>query len=298
MADAWSMLNGSGVYTYRELLTTGSRTELLRGLESGAVTRLRRGWYALQGADPEVATAVRSGGVLSCMSALRRHEVWVPDSDPILHPQKIHVRGNSQAHRRRTGFCERFGRPQPEASSVDDVLTALAHAARCVDDETFVVLCDSILNKQLASRSAVAGLFRNSPAKYRELLEQVDPKADSGLESLGRQRIKAMGLPVRSQVYIEGLGTVDLLVGDRLIIEFDGKGYHAGDAEFVNDRRRDRVAVVQGYLVIRLTYWQVVAQWPAVERDIRLLTDRGDHLHDRHPQPSPPTRTVTRQRAS
>ena len=66
---------------------------------------------------------------------------------------------------------------------------------------------------------------------------------------------------------LPGIGEVDLLVGGRLIIETDGRRYHLGEA-FENDRRRDRAATISGYRVLRLTYRQVVDDWPTTYRAI------------------------------
>ncbi|WP_162138706.1 endonuclease domain-containing protein [Gordonia hirsuta] len=267
-----------GVYTYRELRAAGrSRRGIEEALGTGELRRLRRSWYAVKEADAQVVAAVAGGGVLSCVSALRRHQVWVPEADPE-SPERVHTRGNSQAHRRRSDLCTQHGRPEPEVSAVDQVPIALRHAVRCVNDETFVVLCDSVLNRGLMTRSALTGMFQAAPPPVGRLLNLVDAGAQSGLETMGRLRLKAMGLRVRTQVQIPGIGRVDALVGDRLIVEFDGRTHHSDQESFAGDRRRDRVAVVNGYLVLRLTYADVVRGWPAVARDIRRLVEQSAHL--------------------
>lgn len=271
------LIGDTGVHTYRELCATGaSRRQIGEALATGDLRRLRRGWYATSSADPDVVAAVGAGGVLSCVSALRLHGVWVPETE--LEPVKVHVRGNSQAHRRRLGFCTQYRRPEREESAVDAVPIALRHAVRCVDEETFVVLCDSVLNLRLMERASLDAMFRTAPAAVRALLSLVDPGAQSGLETIGRLRFGAMGFQVRTQVVIPGIGRVDGLIGDRLIIEYDGRAHHSDDAAFANDRRRDRVAVVKDYLVLRLTYADVLWGWPAVARDVRRIVDRSAHL--------------------
>lgn len=53
---------------------------------------------------------------------------------------------------------------------------------------------------------------------------------------------------------------MDFLVGHRLVIEVDGRAFHTGPA-FDEDRRRDFELVMRGYLVLRLSYRQVVDDW-------------------------------------
>lgn len=66
-----------------------------------------------------------------------------------------------------------------------------------------------------------------------------------------------MGFSVIVQPRIEGVGRVDLRVG-KLLIECDSKAHHTSMANYRNDRRRDRCALVRGWLKMRLTYEDVV----------------------------------------
>lgn len=46
---------------------------------------------------------------------------------------------------------------------------------------------------------------------------------------------------------------VDFLINDKLVVEVDGKTYHATVARFEADRRRDQILLEQGYVVARFT---------------------------------------------
>jgi very-short-patch-repair endonuclease len=137
-----------------------------------------------------------------------------------------------------------------------------------------VATLDSALNKGLVTLDQLVDL---SPRTSR-LLPLVDPAAQSGLETLVRLSLRSRRVRVRSQVFIAGVGWVDLIVGDRLVLELDGWEFHGTRQAFEEDRRRDLALVRLGFEVTRLTYAQVTADWPAVEAIILDKVRRQEHL--------------------
>lgn len=77
---------------------------------------------------------------------------------------------------------------------------------------------------------------------------------------------------------IPGIGRVDFVVGDRLIIEVDSRAHHERTPDYERDRRRDAAASTHGYRVLRFTYRQVFDDWRSVEEAIMAAYLRGDHL--------------------
>lgn len=57
---------------------------------------------------------------------------------------------------------------------------------------------------------------------------------------------------LRTQVSIDRVGEVDFLIGDRLIIECDGKENHDGNSQRHKDLLRDAAAAALGYETLRL----------------------------------------------
>lgn len=265
-----------GVVSWSELHSRAvTLAHLRRAMREEKLRRLRRGWYATPTADAMVVEAVTAGGVLSCLSALKLHGVWVPT-----HPKKVHVRARESAHRQeRSGrFCLGYGSPEPEVSAVDDIRTAFRHALKCLDDEGIVVVCDSILNKALLERCDLESLMASAPRRIRRLLDRCDGKAESGTETMVRLRLQLKGVTVRSQVQIAGVGRVDLLIGTRLIIEIDSEEFHDRSAEQrERDRRRDEEATRKGYITVRLSYKRVVEEWAEAEKTILDLVRRREH---------------------
>ncbi len=240
------------------------------GMSARGWLPVRRGWYAAPSADPQVVRAVSAGGVLSCVSALRLHRVWVPDS-------ALHVRYSSRARRSRAGVrsCHPYRLDPPIVGAVDPVDIALAAAANCLGTEGLIVVLDSMLNTQMIEMADARAIVAASRYAHLNLAERCDAKSESGTETIIRLRLHALGIHVRSQVNIQGVGRVDFLVGDRLIIEADSREHHL--PRYQSDRTRDRVATGLGFLVIRLTYEDVVYRWDVVCADILSVIRRRAH---------------------
>jgi very-short-patch-repair endonuclease len=99
-------------------------------------------------------------------------------------------------------------------------------------------------------------------ARGHQLVLRADPACESVGETRTRLLLTDHGLPVRSQVEIcdevGGLvGRVDLLVGDRVIVEFDGAVKYEGAegrAALVAEKRREDALRALGYVVVRVTW--------------------------------------------
>lgn len=263
-----------GVATYSQLRATGLRRSQIDQLVSaGRLNRVRRGWYALPAADPEVVRAVRAGGSLSCVSALRRYGVWVPASD------RLHVR-MSEHHRSSIATADfrvcGAGRDTP-TEAVDPLQIALLTAIPCLDDEGIVVVLDSLRNLRLFSLHELEVLLAAHSGRVRRLLAMTVANSESGTETMVRFRLRRKRIKVRCQVLVPGVGRVDLLVGDRLVLEVDSREHHTGQSGYTRDRERDRKLVRLGYVVVRLTYAQVVYGWDEVWPDLLAVIRANGH---------------------
>jgi very-short-patch-repair endonuclease len=133
------------------------------------------------------------------------------------------------------------------------------------------------VNKRYVTLAELRRRFEGKPRHLR-ILNRAVTTSESGTETLVRTRLQRRGIKLRCQVRIGGVGRVDLLVGDRLIIEVDGKEHHDDPDAFTRDRRRDLAALSRGYATIRLSYRQVMYEWPEAERQILALIRRDEHL--------------------
>lgn len=248
-------------------------------LEDGRLIRLRKGWYRTSApVNDLILRAVRHQGALTCASACAIHGLWVPSGLGLHVRRSAHLR-NLPAH----GFtsCSPAGVRPPVHRAVDPLGLALRCAVRCLDRESAVVLLDSALNLGRLHTDELPDLFSDGNASVRRLLRRTDPRAGSGTETLARIRLRGRRLRVSPQVHISGVGWVDLVIGDRLVVEIDSLEHHSRGTGYEKDRERDRRLIAMGYLVIRVSHHQVLHCWDDVEQTILAVVRRRDHLWPR-----------------
>lgn len=258
------MVFTSGVFQRSQLDLTDS--QLKTAVRLGTVRRIRNGWYASATADEDAVRACRFGGHITGPSLLKKYDVWLHADD------RFHVRLN-----RHSGFTPPAGACihylDPPVTEVDEVLTALLAMAHCSPEEHLIAALDSVFGKRLLRREWVEPVAARH-WKLRRALTLSSHQAQAGGETRLRLFFRAHRVRCREQVEISGVGRIDLLVGDRLVIEIDGKAHHLGD-QFEADRRRDLELMRRGYLVIRLSYRQVFAEWEATQLVLlELIRDR------------------------
>ena len=88
--------------------------------------------------------------------------------------------------------------------------------------------------------------------------------------------LRRRGVAVRQQAKIAGR-FVDLLVGERLVLQIDGFAYHSSSAQRTSDIAHDAELRLRGFTVLRLSYAQIVHDWPGVERIIDRALAAGLH---------------------
>ena len=153
---------------------------------------------------------------------------------------------------------------------------ALREMATCVSPELTIAAVDSALRLKLITSEQWHWEVEGLPHRLRRLLLRVDSRSESITESVARFRLAMLGVETRPQVRVPGVGRVDLLIGDALVIELDGWEYHADREQFERDRRRDAQLSALGYHVLRFSYRQVFEHWSEVRAAISAAIARGD----------------------
>lgn len=149
----------------------------------------------------------------------------------------------------------------------------LAYVAACQPWESALAIWESALNKGTVTLQHLRSLPFTGTAK--KLLAASTPFSDSGLESIFLTRLDWLKSRIVPQAWVHG-HRVDFLIGERLVIQIDG-ATHAGKQRD-SDNRHDAVLDGLGYHVIRVGYWQVVDDWPAVQQLIMTALAQGRHL--------------------
>jgi len=250
-----------------ELLRLGvTERELTHAVRTGAVIRARQGVYALPETPPALIHAAGHGGTIGCCAAGALHGLWILES-----PRQVHVwMGRAGASRLDCTECRvHWDDGRVVAGALPPVENVLLQIAVCAGEETFFAALESALRQALLSPSGLRWLRRRLPTALRWLVGFARSDADSGLESLLRLRLNRMGVEVRTQILIDGVGEVDLVIGEHLIIEADGRENHSDEAARAKDLRRDAAASACGYETLRFTYAMIVHGWPDVEAAIR-----------------------------
>lgn len=261
------------------------RAEIAHAVRTRAVFRVRQGWYVLPEVHPQLQEAARVGGRVTCLTGLRLHGAWT-------HPDaRLHVAVPSNACRLRTRRDSRLRLESSTDSAVahwrdsPSAERLLLPALECIIDlincqprDTVLAAADSVLHGDPVARAQWTQFLRAVPARHRTALSRLDGICESGTETLAWHRMTALGIRLRRQVPIPGIGRVDFLVGTRLVIEVDGLEYHIDPERFEADRRRDARLSARGFRVLRFSYRQVLFRWYEVEAAILGAITRGDHL--------------------
>lgn len=283
MLDLHQLLRAhDGLIATHELYAVGvTRPQLAALVRSRSLIRVRQGWYSAADLAPAAQQAARVGGVLTCSDALRAHGIWAVDD------HRLHVlvrRGSSRL--RQPGDPRRRLAERPSSSTrvhwVDGAVTtsrliaspvdALETFRRCAPREHYLASLDSALHTFPEIRAELVSAGHPiGPAT-------ADGICESGTETLFRLRMRRRLPALRSQAAIPGVGRVDFLIGDALVIEIDGRAFHDSPSTFESDRRRDAVLSGLGFRVLRFSYLQVMEHWPMVESAVTAAVSRGDHL--------------------
>lgn len=266
------------IQRYRELRAAGlSRSAIRRAVATGELHHLRRGVYASADACAEVMIAATHGGALACVSAARHWGLWVLDE-----PGDVHVWLHHDGHRRHADdpctCIEHWDEGTRDAFALPSAARVLRQILACAGVEAFFVALESARRAGIVGPAALRWLTSHIGDEGREAVALSRDDADSGLESLLRWRLRHHGLTVRTQVRIASVGVVDVLIGERLIAETDGKANHDSPSLRHKDLLRDAHAALWGYVTLRFDYAMIVHEWELVESAILASVASGHHL--------------------
>lgn len=252
----------AGALRRRDLALDRTSRRALRDLvEEGAVVE-RVGVVFAPGTDWPLIACRMLGGLLTCHSALAYYSL--PE---LPHPGAVHVAIPSSRGRVRplAGVVvhrEPARWPPGMSPPVAPPRLLVARMLRCAEEIPAVVVADAALRRGLVSRSELVAMLRSNRSSGplgRRRLARCREKARSPIESIARLELEDAGHSVEVGVDVPGVGEVDMLVDDRLLVETDGYQFHSSKGDWANDRRREQRLIAQGRLWVRLTYDDVMS---------------------------------------
>lgn len=262
-----------GVAPKRAFIAATMTPNQLAGVfRRGVLARPRKGWYC----DPELPwqakRGIRVGGVVCCVTAAALRGLPVPpgshtplhvevaeDATRLRHNRDksriVHSGDDSEVLLHRRVLHD----PAVWTTSLVDTLLQLAW---CVSDVWFVAALDAALHRPrdgsrdpYLSEGEYARFRTLLPKRFLPLLDLVDPRAESPLETLLRIALIRRGIgPIVPQFRPNGYWWVDFLILGRLIVEADGAAFHDPEQDALRDAELRRL----GYRVLRFTYDEIV----------------------------------------
>jgi very-short-patch-repair endonuclease len=217
------------------------------------MVRIRRGHYGLP-QDSGVYRAARElNGLLTCRSAAPGYGLWT-----LVPAQSMHL---CLGHRAAPPGAVAHGRcrhPRHPWLPVAGLADVLIHALHCLPElEALVMVQCAVGRGDISLAFLRSKLEGNRNGRARSVLDLLIPRADSLLEVLANTAFQRAGLHIRRHAEIPGVGEVDFLVEDCLVVETDGAS-HLERLQVKKDRRRNNASLIGGYLVLRFGYDDVV----------------------------------------
>ena len=260
-ASWWSRLIALGV-------TDG---DLRAAVRRGRVVADGAGTYWLPGTEQDALVSAQSRGRLTCCSAAARLGV-----DLVRPAEKTHV-AVPRDRPTPSGKTLRVHRVvTPGDGPIVPLVSALATLVRCLPTVDAVVAVDSAVRQRLVSVSMLLGRAGGpGSVEVRRRLGLVDGRSGSVIETMLRLALRQAGLSLDCQVLIPRVGRVDLLVDGWVVVEVDGFEFHAGRNEYRVDRARANALAVQGYVLVRVTWEDVMHRLDETVAMIISVRDRG-----------------------
>lgn len=271
--DAWIAAHGHVAHTRAARNAGYSPHRIAAAVAAGAVLRVRRSWLVHPTASPEQRAAAAVGGRLSCVSAAVALGLWVSASPRVPH---VSVPG-SASHVPTADIVLHWSRgpvPQPRTDPHEHIVNTLFQVARCLPRGDALIVWESALRKSVVDADVLQRVrWRSTSAT--ELALVAGSLSDSGIETAFVSDMRAIGLDVRQQVWVDG-HPLDALIGERLGVQLDGFAHHQA-SERRRDLRADARLALRGYTLLRFDYHQVLFERAYVIDTVRTAMAQGLH---------------------
>ena len=272
-----------GVAAYAPLAAMSSRRKLRTALAAGTVVRVARDRYALPVTDRDRQLAARLDAHLSHESAALLHgwqlcgypaepRLIVPSDRPLPRGERARIRVYDARPDELTGW------------STSPLLTVLL-CARDLAQREALTIADSALRHRDVSEGELIAAVATWPDHVRWLVEHASGRAANPLESALRSLVLDCGVEMVPQFEVRAGGMLlhpDLVDPIRgLVVEADSWGWHTDKEAHGRDCRRYTLLTIDGWLVLRFTYDDVMHRPDYVRSCLRAAYELlGHHVDD------------------
>ncbi len=226
----------------------------------------------------DAVLTMRMGGRLDCVSALALHGAFVPPDagTHVLHPSGASGR-RSTGRQRGPSITRHWSAPGDRTGSAFAVApldVAIADALHCTPPHLLIAVLDSLLHRRLISRNRLVALIRKGPKRVHHLIGHLEPRSESGIESIVRYLLAIAGIRSEVQVTMSSQDRVDIEVDDRSVIEADGRETHAKEQASTADRVRVVRLMREGRIVLQFAYATIMYDFATVLEAVHEVMER------------------------
>lgn len=272
------LLRQGGWATFADLAGVLSRRSIRAALAAGELQRIGVGIYGLPDLPTDLATALAYDGVLSHISAaatLGLPLLVTPEKPHLILPPNRHPRPGPPAvlHWAETSTDERRSRVTSLLRTVVDCGRILPFGEALAVADAGLATGQITLEELAAAAAAIRGY--GCPG-VRAVAVAATPLSGSFLESMLRALLISAGIDgFEPQVLVtNGWFRARVDLGHRLArlaLEADSFEFHGSRRDFTADCRRYDELVAAGWLVLRLTYEQIIGDPAWVVETIRTV---------------------------
>lgn len=251
-----------GLLHKRQLVEKGAHDRHLTwAVRKGEVRRPRRGWYSTWPPHDPRFIAVQVGGRLTGASALQSWGAWLWQEPRIT----VSVPKNASRLRRASRVRVVWDPPEVAERGTNHSVglrDALREALLELPFEEAVAVLDWALYTEHLGIGEIPALVEGLPRDVQGIVDWVDEKCQSIIESISRTRFRRAGHDVETQVPVDRNKAIDIVVDGVVGLELDGRSFHQDS--FEKDRCKDLEIIIEGRAAIRASYRMVRHGWERV----------------------------------
>lgn len=271
--EEWVRRHGGAAHVSRLRAAGFAEYRVRTAVEHGQLHRVRRSWLVTVDCDARRLLAASVGGRVTCASAASLLGLWDVETDAVHvalpHSASRFDSTDVKVHRARGPV------PVQPRSTEEPILNVLFHVARCLTRAEALAIWESAVRQDVVDLDVLERVDWRSTAAA-QIASLTGSRSDSGPETVFVERMRAIGVAVRQQVWVDG-HPLDGMIGDRLGIQIDGYAHHSAARDRRRDLRADARLALRGYTVLRFDYHHLMHDSTHVERTVLDAIAQGLH---------------------